>query len=153
MHLNYVPAFQAKHNDKNRGKSKGKSMESLVNIDLDPLYNRATMDLLSEGPNKRTAVVAAVQCLVKYEYKAPLYYMLGDSDENSFVLAVFGIQKEAIKQGDQVTLLDPICKFVDFEWEGKHYQLKSVRVNLLEQVLVNGNALPNSAIPEPISYP
>ncbi|KAH0769700.1 hypothetical protein KY290_013681 [Solanum tuberosum] len=34
-----------------------------------------------------------------------------------------------------------------------HYQFKSVRVNLLEQVLVNGNALPNSAIPEPISYP
>uniref|UniRef100_M1BIL8 Tetratricopeptide repeat protein 5 OB fold domain-containing protein n=1 Tax=Solanum tuberosum TaxID=4113 RepID=M1BIL8_SOLTU len=75
--------------------------------------------------------------------------MLCVSDENSFVLTVFGIQKEAMKQGDQVTLLDPICKFVDFEWEGKHYQFKSVRVNLLEQVLVNGNALsPNFAMHE-----
>ncbi|KAH0717098.1 hypothetical protein KY285_013129 [Solanum tuberosum] len=103
------------------------------------------MDLLTEGLNKRIEVIAAVWCLVKYEYKAPLYYMLCDSDENSFVLTVFGIQKEAIKQGDQVTLLDPICKFVDFEWEGKRYQFKSVRVNLLEQVLVNGNSLPPSS--------
>uniref|UniRef100_M1BIL7 Tetratricopeptide repeat protein n=1 Tax=Solanum tuberosum TaxID=4113 RepID=M1BIL7_SOLTU len=154
--------IQCKRNDKNKGKSKGKSMEtnlpalieSLANIDLNPLYNRATMDLLAEGPNKRIAVIAAVWCLVKYEYKAPVYYMLCDSDENSFVLIAFGILKEAIKQGDQVTVLEPICKFIDFEWEGKHYQFKSVRVNLLEQVLVNGNALPpNSVIREPISYP
>ncbi|WMV14501.1 hypothetical protein MTR67_007886 [Solanum verrucosum] len=61
-----------------------------------------------------------------------IYYMLCDSDENSFVLIAFGILKEAIKQGDQVTVLEPICKFIDFEWEGKHYQFKSVRVNLLE---------------------
>ncbi|KAH0769667.1 hypothetical protein KY290_013648 [Solanum tuberosum] len=148
-------AKQCKRNDKNKGKSK-----------------RATMDLLAEGPNKRIAVIAAVWCLVKYEYKAPVYYMLCDSDENSFVLIAFGILKEAIKQGDQVTVLEPICKFIDFEWEGKvstppyntsgqgglepltvNYQFKSVRVNLLEQVLVNGNALPpNSVIREPISY-
>ncbi|XP_015165559.1 uncharacterized protein [Solanum tuberosum] len=168
-----------KRNDKNKGKSKRKSkgkskgkstetslsalIQSLPNIDLNPLYNRATTNLLTEGPNKQIAVIAAVRCLVKYEYKAPVYYMLCDSDENSFVLTVFGIQKEAvsttlccliIKQGDQVTVLEPICKFIDFEWEGKHYQFKSVRVNLLEQVLVNGNDLPpNSAMRETISYP
>ncbi|KAH0700945.1 hypothetical protein KY284_015160 [Solanum tuberosum] len=162
--------LQFKRNEKNKGKSKRKSkgkskgkstetslsalIQSLANIDLNPLYNRATTDLLTEGPNKQIAVIAAVRCLVKYEYKAPVYYMLCDSDENSFVLTVFGIQKEAIKQGDQVTVLEPICKFIDFEWEGKHYQFKSVRVNLLEQVLVNGNTLPpNSVIREPISYP
>ncbi|KAL3344288.1 hypothetical protein AABB24_023623, partial [Solanum stoloniferum] len=162
--------LQVKRNDKNKGKSKRKSkgkskgkstetslpalIQSLANIDLNPLYNRATTDLLTEGPNKQIAVIAAVRCLVKYEYKAPVYYMLCDSDENSFVLTVFGIQKEAIKQGDQVTVLEPICKIIDFEWEGKHYQFKSVRVNLLEQVLVNGNALPpNSAMRETISYP
>ncbi|XP_027770304.1 tetratricopeptide repeat protein 5-like [Solanum pennellii] len=156
-----------KRNDKNKGKSKGKSqrkskgkstktsladlIQSLPNIEVNPPYNRATMDLLTEGPNKLMAVVAAVRCLVKYEYKAPVYYMLCDSDEKSFVLAVFGIQKEAIKQGDQITILDPVCKFVDFVREGKHYQFKSVRVNLLEQVLLNGNPLPpSSAISKPL---
>ncbi|KAK6796534.1 hypothetical protein RDI58_004235 [Solanum bulbocastanum] len=130
-------------------KSKGKSMEtslssliqSLATIDLNPSYTRATMDLLTEGLNKGIAVIGAVRCLVKYEYEAPSYYVICDSDEKSFVLTVFGIQKEAIKKGDQVTLLKPFCKFVDFEWEEKHYQFKSVRVNLLEQVLVNGKAL------------
>ncbi|XP_010315732.1 uncharacterized protein [Solanum lycopersicum] len=152
-----IELLQGKHKDKSKGKNKRKSkrkstetslsslIQSLANIDLNPSYKRATVDLLTEGFNEQIEVVAAVRCLVKYEYKAPVYYMLCDSDENSFVLAVFGIQKEAIKQGDQVTLLDPICKFVDFEWEGKHYEFKSVRVNLLEQVLVNGNPLPPSS--------
>ncbi|KAG5620814.1 hypothetical protein H5410_006032, partial [Solanum commersonii] len=97
--------LQGKRNDKNKGKSQGKSKRA--------------------------------------------YYMLCDSEENSFVLTVFNIKEKAIKQGDQVTLLDPICKFVDFGMgrKGKlviismHYQFKSVRVNLLEQVLVNGNPL------------
>uniref|UniRef100_A0A3Q7EZK2 Tetratricopeptide repeat protein 5 OB fold domain-containing protein n=1 Tax=Solanum lycopersicum TaxID=4081 RepID=A0A3Q7EZK2_SOLLC len=138
-------------------KGKGKSTEtslpdriqSLANIDLNPSYKRATMDLLTEGLNEQIEVVAVVRCLVEYGYIGPLYYMLCDSDEKSFVLTMFGIQKEAIKQGDQVTLLEPICKFIDFEWEGKHYQFKSVRVNFLKQVLVNGNALsPNFAMPE-----
>ncbi|XP_069150398.1 COP1-interactive protein 1-like [Solanum lycopersicum] len=159
--------LRVKRNDKNKGKSKGKSqgkskgkstktsladlIQSLPNIEVNPPYNRATMDLLTEGPNKLMAVVAAVRCLVKYEYKAPVYYMLCDSDEKSFVLAVFGIQKEAIKHGDQITILDPVCKFVDFVREGKHYQFKSVRVNLLEQVLLNGNPLPpSSAISKPL---
>ncbi|KAG5620755.1 hypothetical protein H5410_005973, partial [Solanum commersonii] len=144
-----------KRNEKNKGKSKRKSkrkskgkstetslpdrIQSVANIDGNRVLFGSESSI--QQSNKWMAVIAAVQCLVKYEYKAPVYYMLCDSDENSFVLAVFGIQKEAIKQGDQVTLLDPICKFVDFEWEGKHYQFKSVRVNLLEQVLVNGNAL------------
>ncbi|XP_015064991.1 tetratricopeptide repeat protein 5-like [Solanum pennellii] len=144
---------KGKSKRKSKGKSKGKSMktglpamiQSLANIDLNPSYKRVTVDLLTEGFNKQIEVVAAVRCLVKYEYKAPVYYMLCDSDENSFVLTAFGIQKEAIKQGDQVILLEPICKFIDFEWEGKHYQFKSVRVNLLEQVLLNGNPLPPSS--------
>ncbi|KAK4360458.1 hypothetical protein RND71_019410 [Anisodus tanguticus] len=63
-----------------KGKSKGKSTEtsvssliqSLATIDLNPSYNRATVDLLTEGLNKGTAVIAAVRCLVKYEYKAPV---------------------------------------------------------------------------------
>uniref|UniRef100_M1BIL9 Tetratricopeptide repeat protein n=1 Tax=Solanum tuberosum TaxID=4113 RepID=M1BIL9_SOLTU len=113
--------LQGKLNDKSKGKSMETSLSSLIQslatIDLDPSYTRATMDLLTEGLNEGIAVIGAVRCLVKYEYKAPSYYVICDSDEKSFVLTVFGIQKEA------------------------HYQFKSVRVNLLKQVLVNGNAL------------
>ncbi|XP_060193689.1 uncharacterized protein LOC132623004 [Lycium barbarum] len=161
--------LQGKSNDKSKGKCKGKSkgkskgkgtetsvsslIQSLATIDLNLSYNRATINLLTEGLNKGIAVIAAVRCLVKYEYKAPVYYLLCDADENSFVLIVFGIQKEAIKQGDQVTLLEPFCKFVDFDWEGKHYQFKSVRVNLPGQVLVNGNVVsPNFVIRESILF-
>ncbi|KAH0772324.1 hypothetical protein KY290_016305 [Solanum tuberosum] len=146
---------KGKSKRKSKGKSKGKSTEtslpdliqSLPNIDecflaVNPPYNRATMDLLTEGPNKWMAVIAASgESRAKKKGIRTRDTICSVTDENSFVLTVFGIQKEAIKQGDQVTLLDPICKFVDFEWEGKHYQFKSVRVNLLEQVLVNGNAL------------
>ncbi|TMW91897.1 hypothetical protein EJD97_013760 [Solanum chilense] len=138
--------LQGKRNDKNKGKSKGKSQgknkRKCNGMDgVNPPYKSATVDLLTEGPNNRRAVVAEVQCLVEYAYRGLLYYMLCDSDENSFVLTMFNTKEKEIKQGDQVTLLDPICKFVDFEWEGKHYEFKSVRVNLLEQVLVNGNPL------------
>ncbi|WMV14644.1 hypothetical protein MTR67_008029 [Solanum verrucosum] len=121
---------KAKSKGKGKRKSKGKSTEtsfasliqSLDDIDLDPSYNKATLDVLAEGPNKGLAVMGVVRCLVKYEYGVPLYYVLCDSDGNSFVLLVFGIQEEAIKQGDQVTLLEPFCKFVDFKWKEKHYQ-------------------------------
>ncbi|KAH0717102.1 hypothetical protein KY285_013133 [Solanum tuberosum] len=79
--------LQGKLNDKSNDKSKGKSMEtslssliqSLATIDfevmcflaVDPSYTRATMDLLTEGLNEGIAVIGAVRCLVKYEYKAP----------------------------------------------------------------------------------
>ncbi|XP_015165569.1 uncharacterized protein [Solanum tuberosum] len=110
--------LQGKLNDKSKGKSMETSLSSLIQslatIDLDPSYTRATMDLLTEGLNEGIAVIGAVRCLVKYEYKAPSYYVICDSDEKSFVLTVFGIQKEAIKKGDQVTLLKPFCKFVDY---------------------------------------
>ncbi|KAH0696387.1 hypothetical protein KY289_013869 [Solanum tuberosum] len=140
---------KAKSKGKGKRKSKGKSTEtsfasliqSLDDIDLDPSYNKATLDVLAEGPNKGLAVMGVVRCLVKYEYGVPLYYVLCDSDGNSFVLLVFGIQEEAIKQGDQVTLLEPFCKFVDFKWKEKHYQFQSVRVNNVEQVLGNGKTV------------
>ncbi|KAK4710152.1 hypothetical protein R3W88_004665 [Solanum pinnatisectum] len=149
---------KAKSKGKGKRKSKGKRTEtsfasliqSLDDIDLDPSYNKATLDVLAEGPNKGLAVMGVVRCLVKYEYGIPLYYVLCDSDENSFVLLVFGIQEEVTKQGDQVTLLEPFCKFVDFNWKEKHYLFQSVRVNNVEQVLVNGKAVSSDFALQPI---
>ncbi|TKY45528.1 tetratricopeptide repeat protein 5 isoform X1 [Spatholobus suberectus] len=46
-----------------------------------------------------------------------------------------------IKEGDQLTLLDPYFRNVDLSWKEKHYQFKSIRLDFYEQVLVNGKAL------------
>ncbi|PPR85629.1 hypothetical protein GOBAR_AA35064 [Gossypium barbadense] len=55
---------------------------------------------------------------------------------------VYGIRNDAIKEGDQLTLLEPHFRNIDFSWKGKCYKFKSIRVDFLEQVLVNGKALP-----------
>ncbi|PON68444.1 N-terminal acetyltransferase A, auxiliary subunit [Parasponia andersonii] len=52
-----------------------------------------------------------------------------------------------IKEGDQLTLLEPFYRHVDFSWKGKIYQFNSIRVDFIEQVLVNGMALsPQQAV-------
>ncbi|XP_027769983.1 tetratricopeptide repeat protein 5-like [Solanum pennellii] len=113
--------LQGKPNEKNKRKRKRKSIrvdsQKLLRAarGLGPVCNRRTIDLLIEGLN--FLVIASVESLVKYEYQTPVYYMLCDRQMNSFILTVSGIQKEAIEPGDVVTLLDPICKFVYFEWE------------------------------------
>ncbi|KAK4376376.1 hypothetical protein RND71_002672 [Anisodus tanguticus] len=128
-----------------RGQIKAKRLSSLssslATVDLSHSYKRATMDLLSEGLNKGIAIAGKVLFFAKNESLAPLYYVLSDSNHTSYVITVYGIQNDAIKEGDQVTLLEPFYRFVDFSWKGKHYQFKSVRVDFVEQVLVNGKCL------------
>ncbi|RVX12645.1 hypothetical protein CK203_011681 [Vitis vinifera] len=36
-----------------------------------------------------------------------------------YVLSVYGISNDAIKEGDQLTLLEPYYRHVDFSWKGK----------------------------------
>ncbi|XP_016456021.1 uncharacterized protein LOC107780028 [Nicotiana tabacum] len=128
-----------------RGQSKAKRLSSLssslATVDLSPSYKRATMDLLSEGLNKGYAIIGKVLFFAKNESLAPLYYVLSDSNHTFYVISVYGIRSDAIKEGDQVTLMEPFYRFVDFSWKGKRYQFKSVRVDFVEQVLVNGKCL------------
>ncbi|KAL0396744.1 UNVERIFIED_CONTAM: Tetratricopeptide repeat protein 5 [Sesamum calycinum] len=98
-------------------------------------------DNLLEGLNKAVAIVGRVIFFVKHENVAPFFYLLCDSSQICYVLSVYGIQSEAIKEGDQLTLLDPSYHYVDFSWKGKLYQFRSVRIDFLEQVLVNGKTL------------
>ncbi|KAJ8548241.1 hypothetical protein K7X08_030710 [Anisodus acutangulus] len=134
-----------------RGQIKAKRLSSLssslATLDLSHSYKRATMDLLSEGLNKGIAIAGKVLFFAKNESLAPLYYVLSDSNHTSYVITVYGIRNDAIKEGDQVTLLEPFYRSVDFSWKGKHYQFKSVRVDFVEQVLVNGKCLsPHHAV-------
>ncbi|KAB2087673.1 hypothetical protein E1A91_A04G128100v1 [Gossypium mustelinum] len=129
-----------------RGHSKSKRLASLASnigaVNLNSSYKRATLDALSERPNKAVAVLGKVLLFVKHENITPLYFLVCDSDQSCFVLSVYGIRNDAIKEGDQLTLLEPHFRNIDFSWKGKCYKFKSIRVDFLEQVLVNGKALP-----------
>ncbi|XP_003631209.1 uncharacterized protein LOC100257758 isoform X2 [Vitis vinifera] len=86
---------------------------------LNPSYKRITIDILSEGLNKAVAIVGKVLLFVKHESVAPLYYLVCDSNQICYVLSVYGISNDAIKEGDQLTLLEPYYRHVDLSWKGK----------------------------------
>ncbi|KAL4346472.1 hypothetical protein GQ457_17G005740 [Hibiscus cannabinus] len=127
-----------------RGHSKAKRLASSTVgvVNLNSSYKRATVDMLSEGLNKAVVVLGKVLLFVKHENITPLYYLVCDSNQSCFVISVYGIRNDTIKEGDQLTLLEPHFRQVDFSWKGKCYKFKSIRVDFLEQVLVNGKALP-----------
>uniref|UniRef100_F6HFK6 Tetratricopeptide repeat protein 5 OB fold domain-containing protein n=1 Tax=Vitis vinifera TaxID=29760 RepID=F6HFK6_VITVI len=91
---------------------------------LNPSYKRITIDILSEGLNKAVAIVGKVLLFVKHESVAPLYYLVCDSNQICYVLSVYGISNDAIKEGDQLTLLEPYYRHVDLSWKGKIRQQK-----------------------------
>ncbi|OWM86258.1 hypothetical protein CDL15_Pgr011082 [Punica granatum] len=116
-------------------------------LSVSPPYRRANVDALTEGLNKAVAVVGKVLFFVKHDNVAPLYYLVCDSNQTCFVLSVYGMSADAIKEGDQLILLDPIYRFADFSWRGKSYQFKSIRVDFLNQLLLNGKPLsPSQAV-------
>ncbi|KAH7571030.1 hypothetical protein JRO89_XS05G0242300 [Xanthoceras sorbifolium] len=130
-----------------RGHARAKRLASLAaslaTVKMTSLHERATVDLLLEGLNKAVSVVGKVLFFVKHENVSPLYYLVCDSNQTLFVLSVYGIHTDAIKEGDQLILLEPYFHHVDFSWNGKQcHQFKSIRVDFVERVLVNGKSLP-----------
>uniref|UniRef100_A0A166EE22 Tetratricopeptide repeat protein 5 OB fold domain-containing protein n=1 Tax=Daucus carota subsp. sativus TaxID=79200 RepID=A0A166EE22_DAUCS len=128
-----------------RGQTKAKRLASLTSslaaINLNSSYRRGTIDRLSEGLNRTIAILGKVMFFIKHESTTPLYFLVCDSDQVCFILTVYGMRNDAIKEGDQVTLLAPCYHFVNFSWKEKYYQFKSIRVDFLDQMLVNGNAI------------
>lgn len=128
-----------------RGQTKAKRLASLTSslatVNLNPSHKRTAIDHLVKGINKGVAVVGKVLFFVRHDSPAPLYYVLCDANQVCYVLSVYGIRNDTIKEGDQVILLEPYYRDIDFSWKEKLYQFKSVRVDALEQVLVNGKAL------------
>ncbi|XP_047307933.1 tetratricopeptide repeat protein 5-like [Impatiens glandulifera] len=114
------------------------SASSLSAVSLDASYRRANIHELSEGLNQKVAIVGKVILFVKHDNIAPLYYLTCDSNKKFCVISIYGVHSETIKEGDQLTVLDPYYHYVDISWKGKLYQFKSVRVDFLEQLIVNG---------------
>ncbi|XP_065881886.1 uncharacterized protein [Euphorbia lathyris] len=134
-----------------RGQARTKRLasvsSSLAAVHLNSSYRRVTIDLLLDGLNKAVAIVGKVLFFVKHENVTPLYYLVCDSNQICFVLSVYGIINDVIKEGDQLTLLEPYYHSTDFCWKEKHYHFKSIRVDFIKQLLVNGKPLlPQHAI-------
>ncbi|KAL8143248.1 hypothetical protein V2J09_016280, partial [Rumex salicifolius] len=136
-----------------KGQSKAKRLAPIASLSptasLNPSYKMARVDQLLDGLNKTVAVAGKVLFFVKHENTTPLYYIVCDPNKKCFVLSVYGMHDTAIKGGDQVTLLEPWHRSISFSWKGKlfwlyytqHYEYKSIRVDFLEQLLVNGKPL------------
>ncbi|KAK4376323.1 hypothetical protein RND71_007000 [Anisodus tanguticus] len=107
---------------------------------LNPTYEKATVESLNEGPNQGKAVTGKVLFSVKNPdfHFTPIYYVVLDSDGTCFVITVYGVHSSAIKEEDQVILLDPFYHIFDIESKGKRYQFKSLRMDFWDQVRVNG---------------
>ncbi|KVH96235.1 hypothetical protein Ccrd_001686 [Cynara cardunculus var. scolymus] len=104
-----------------KGQIKAKRLASLASslteVRLNPSYKRASVNNLLDGLNKTIAIVGKVLFFVKHENITPLYYLVCDSNQISFVLTVYSISNDA------------------------RYQFRSVRVDFVEQVHVNGKAV------------
>ncbi|KAJ4974357.1 hypothetical protein NE237_007531 [Protea cynaroides] len=130
-----------------RAKRVASLASSLADVNLNCSYEKAAINLLTKGRNKAVAVVGKVLLFIKHENLSPLYYLVCDSDQTCFILSVYGLRVDAIKEGDHLTVLEPCYSAVDFSWKGKHYEFKSIRVDFLEQILLNGKALaPHQAV-------
>ncbi|OIT00398.1 PREDICTED: uncharacterized protein LOC109228925 isoform X2 [Nicotiana attenuata] len=124
----------------------------LASAELDPSYERATVDRPAEGLNEGKAVTGKVLFSVKNPSGSPIYYVVCDSDHTCFVITVYGVCSTAIKEEDEITLLDPLYHFFDFEWKAKQYQFKSVSVDFLQEIRVNGEVVSPEHVIHPSMY-
>ncbi|CAK9154797.1 unnamed protein product [Ilex paraguariensis] len=78
---------------------------------------------------------AAVCCAV--------YYLVCDSSQMCYVLSVYGLRNDGIKEGDQVILLEPCYRYVDISWKGKfeHQYMHSINPKQASVLAVSGNRL------------
>ncbi|KAL9683307.1 hypothetical protein QQ045_015127 [Rhodiola kirilowii] len=142
--VNLLDKLESILKGQNRAKRLASLASSLNAVTLSSSYRRASLDLLSEGLNKAVAVIGKVLVFVQHENAAPLYYIVCDASQTCFVLTVYGLRNDALKEGDQITLVEPFYRGIHFSWNGKDYKFKSIRVDFIEQMLVNGIALSSS---------
>ncbi|KAI3979346.1 hypothetical protein MKX01_036390 [Papaver californicum] len=139
VHL--LDKIEASFKEHSRAKRFASVTLSLHGVKLNPSHKKATLSVLGEGSNKAIEVVGKVLLFIKYNNVAPLYYLACDSEQTCFVLSVYGLRVEVIKEGDLLTLIEPYFRDFDFSWKARRYQFKSIRVDFSEQILVNGKAL------------
>ncbi|KAL5726648.1 hypothetical protein ACHQM5_009672 [Ranunculus cassubicifolius] len=135
-----------------KGKRAVSLTSSLSDMNLNTSLKKATVKQLSEGLNKDVVVLAKVLQYIKYNDVAPLYYLMCDLEQSYFILSVYGVRPDVIKEGDQLTIVVPYFRDVNFSWNSKKYEFKSIRVDFSEQITVNGKTLgKDHAVPTSVS--
>ncbi|CAL5078106.1 unnamed protein product [Urochloa decumbens] len=127
-----------------KGQLRSKRLASLVSslnsVILKSFHKKATISELSKGLNKAVAVLGKVVLLIRHDNVAPLYYLTCDLDQSYFILSIYGLRDDAIKEGDRVVLYEPYYRILEASWKDKRYQFKSVRVDFPDQILINEKA-------------
>ncbi|KAK8937520.1 hypothetical protein KSP39_PZI011931 [Platanthera zijinensis] len=123
-----------------RSKRLAPLLASLGEVTLHSTHKKVNVSLLAEGLNKAVMVIGKVLLFVKHDDIAPSYYIVCDSTQFCFILSVYGVHHDAIKEGDRVTLVEPFYRINALIFREKHYRLKSIRVDFAEQILVNEKA-------------
>ncbi|XP_068638036.1 uncharacterized protein [Aristolochia californica] len=136
--VNLLDKIESSMKSQTKAKRLAAVASSLVEFKLNSPLQGSKISSLLEGSNRAVAVVGKVLFFIKHDNVSPSYYLVCDSDQICFVLSVYGLRSDAIKEGDQVTLMGPHHRSVDFSWKAKKYFFKSIRVDFLEQILVNG---------------
>ncbi|OEL25109.1 Tetratricopeptide repeat protein 5 [Dichanthelium oligosanthes] len=99
-----------------KGQLRSKRLASLVSS-LSRVHS--TVSILSEGLNKAVAVLGKVVLLIRHDNVAPLYYLTCDLDQSYFILSVYGLRDDAIKEGDRVVLFEPYYRILDASLKDK----------------------------------
>uniref|UniRef100_A0A7I4FF64 Tetratricopeptide repeat protein 5 OB fold domain-containing protein n=1 Tax=Physcomitrium patens TaxID=3218 RepID=A0A7I4FF64_PHYPA len=101
-------------------------------------YRQVSLEQLKEGFNKGMALQAKMLQAISHDNSVPLFYLLADRETNCFALSVYALRDGAIKEGITITLLEPFFHEVNVTWKDKVYRYNVIRVDLPQQLLLNG---------------
>ncbi|KAH9542833.1 hypothetical protein CY35_13G028100 [Sphagnum magellanicum] len=124
----------------NKGRIKPKRLATILSC-LPPdisvgAHKQVRVGALQEGFNKGVALPGKVLQAIPHENSVPLFYLVADREANCFALSVYALRDGA--GGKTVTLLEPFFHNVCVSWQNKTYQYKAIRVDLPQQLLLNG---------------
>ncbi|XP_024360737.1 uncharacterized protein [Physcomitrium patens] len=126
----------------NKGRLKAKRLSIILsslsaNASLGA-YRQVSLEQLKEGFNKGMALQAKMLQAISHDNSVPLFYLLADRETNCFALSVYALRDGAIKEGITITLLEPFFHEVNVTWKDKVYRYNVIRVDLPQQLLLNG---------------
>ena len=79
-------------------------------------------------------------CTVPVKSQVPLMYICMDSRGSFFALTIYGLEERKMKS-KILQVCGPWLHDVSVVWQGKTYAFRSIRVNQVETILVNGETV------------
>ncbi|EFJ18326.1 hypothetical protein SELMODRAFT_268356 [Selaginella moellendorffii] len=104
-------------------------------------FKRVPITLLQEGFNKGSVVYCKVLSVISHDKSVPLFYLAADSEGTCFVVSVYAIREGMMKEGNSLSLLEPLLHSVRAQRGNKVYSFKTVRIDHSQQLRVNGRTI------------